>query len=266
MDNPFDNFNFDDLFRILIVVVFIGGGIVRTLYNAFFKRARPPGRPAGGEGRPAGGEGRPAGGEGPPPVLQEFLDEFRRQRDKVPEGPKPADEAAAPREAVPKRPRAEPLEQAPARRRVEPWERDLEKARRRREQQPAQAAAPEQRQPEAPDREPAPKAPATRRSLAVELESKRLSKVEDRRIESRVEAQMLRGRVEDRHLETDIGNHLAAKFGPTLRAEPRARTSARLPGMPAGVGLREAMLLKAMLGPPVSQQSDARGPLLPYKR
>lgn len=258
MDNPFDNFNFDDLFRILIVVIFIGGGIVRTLYSAFFKRARPPGRPAGDGG---GGKG------GPPPVLQEFLDELRRQRDKVPEGPKPADAAAAaPGEAIPKRPPAEPLEQAPARRRVEPWERDLEKARRRGAQRPAQAAGPKQRPPEAPDRKPAPKQPAARRSLAVELESKKLSRVEDRRFESRVEGQMLRGGVEERHLETRIGNDVAAKFGPTLRAGSRTQTSARLPGMPAGVGLREAMLLKAMLDPPVSQQSDARGPLLPFQR
>ena len=216
---PFDGFAIEDLIQIVVLFLFIGAPILRAIYNALVKPVKKAVE-------------RQARSSNPPPQLQNFLDEVRREREsrqterspqakRAPEGYEPWED----------------VEQAPARVQAPPQP--------RRARQPSSApTAPAAPEPSAPEAEP--------QMLSKRLESRELSNVADRHIHSGLEERELAASLKDRHLQDRLSEKLEARFGRARRS--RASVSRGIPGLPEGVGLREAMLIQAIFGPPRARQ------------
>jgi hypothetical protein len=256
--NPF-NMDWEAVLQVLAIIFLIGLALLRALWRAF---ARPL--------RPAPEQEQPAE-DSMPTELRRMLDQIRRQAKggagqgagageaaageaapvpaPVPANvaPVPGHGAGAGADPIPAPvPRAdEPVFGAPSRPRA--GRRSAERAARRAERREAGEAV------EAGERE-----RKRARRLARELEEREISSVAGRHLESRVEGRRVGGGLEDRHIESRVVRDLEAKYGKTtapLAGRPRAL---RLPGMPAGVGLREAVVLQVLLGPPAAKRGPHR--------
>jgi hypothetical protein len=257
-----DPFNFPaDLIRWLIIILFIGIPVVRAIYRAFVKPVAKVGA----------GERRRPPAERPAIDLQEFLKEVRRGRPEAKGPPEPRGVGAerhlrmpggmgAPGKEIvmprgggmvevlveePRQPAAPAAGPPPV---ASPFPaRDVQRpgrppgARKERRKPPAEEAPPAGGEPE-----------KRRRPLARELDEREISQVSARHIRSTVAARHLAPQVEERHLESQLPQALAEKFG-SARSPEAGASGAALPGLPPGVGLREAVVLQTIFGSPRSK-------------
>lgn len=231
--NPFDGFALEDLIQFLVLILFIGAPIVRAIYGTFVKPVKKAGQR----------QGRP---ERAPPQLKDFLKEVRREREARQGKVKPAaPEGFEQWEEVPEPPRPEPRPEPRAEPRPQPQHRPAARV----------DVAPARQRPAAGVPVPTSGAEeaARRNPLSRRLEEREISGVADRHIHSHLEDRELDANLEDRHLQDRLSRQLDAKFGQVKRR--RNANSKDIPGFPKGVGIREAMLLQAILQPPPSRRN-----------
>lgn len=231
--NPFAGFSIDDLIQIVVLFLIVGAPILRAIYKTLIK---PVKKAVEQQARSAN----------PPPQLEDFLNEVRRERESGQSERNPTaqgtPESYEPWEDVQQAP---PLVRTPAK----PAERPESPAFR------TAPPAPASKEPTTPTFG----APETARQdpLLRRLEGRKLSDVADRRLHSGIDERELATSLKDRHLQDRLSQQLATKFGRLRRA--RTSVSKGIPGLPEGVGLREAMLIQAIFGPPRARQPLSGG-------
>lgn len=224
---------FEDVAKIVILVLIFGGWLVRMVFQSLGKPVNKPRGPANQPGPPAKG-------------LREFLEEIRQEEAG---GGRPA---AAPAERgeelvweevdePPFQPHAEPqAEKTAFDLRREQWKRETERRRAERARQREERAR-------------------RRRQEPAEEEAEHWTSVAERRLDSKLDERHVGSHLDSRQLESRLSQRQLSRLTPWVTARPTGEGHRKaLVGALRGLTLRDLVLAEVILGKPRSKKRHIR--------